>query len=86
MTYQPVSEADVFLRPDIYVARAVHRHGLWAVLRVAVAAWWNRPRLPADLSPRLREDMGLPPAKGSVLWPVLSETPGVPLVVWRPGL
>ena len=57
-----------------------------AVLRVVFAAWWNRPRIPADLSPRLRADMGLPPDTARTFWPEPSDRPMVPLILWRPGL
>ncbi|SEP86186.1 hypothetical protein SAMN05428969_1240 [Devosia sp. YR412] len=67
------------LRPDFHIIRAVHLRGLVPVLRVAVAAWWDRPRLPQDLSPRLRADMGLPPAKPSLFWPEASDSPHLSL-------
>jgi hypothetical protein len=85
MTFDTVFQERAALRPDFDIATAVYRHGLASVLRAAIVAAWNRPRIPPDLSPRLRADMGLPPARDSLLWPDMSETPGVPLIVWRLG-
>ena len=85
MSYDALSERSVSLRLDFNVVQAVQRRGLPAVLRVALVAWWNRPRLPADLSPRLRAAMGLPPPPSSAFWPEPVEGPLV-LPPWRPGL
>lgn len=73
-------DGSVLLRLEFYAARAVHQRGLGAVLRVVVAAWWNRPRIPPDLSDRLRADMGLPVDASRKHWPEQ-----VPLILWRPG-
>jgi hypothetical protein len=86
MTYDAVLKDRAALRPDFDITLAVHQHGLAAVLWAAMIAALHRPRIPPDLPPRLRADMGLPPARGSLFWPEMSETPGVPLIVWRPGL
>lgn len=86
MTYDTAIQDRAALRPDFDITLAVYQHGLVAVLWAAMIASWHRPRIPPDLSPRLRADMGLPPARNSLFWPQLSETPGVPLIVWRPGL
>ena len=69
MSYNALNEGSVALRLEIQVIKAVQHRGLLAVLRVAVVAWWNQPRLPPDLSDRLRADIGLPPAPKSVFWP-----------------
>lgn len=82
MSYDAPDEGSVSLRLETYVARAVHSRGLLPVLRVALAAWWNRPRLPADLPARLRADMGLPPDNQSRFWPEPSDNPQVPLPMW----
>ena len=79
-------DGSVLLRLEFYAMRAVHQRGLGAVLRVVFAAWWNRPRIPTDLSPRLRADMGLPPDTARKFWPEPSDRPMVPLILWRPGL
>ena len=61
MSYNSLPEGSIVLRLEFSIADAVHQRGLGAVLRVVFTAWWNRPRIPTDLSPRLRADMGLPP-------------------------
>lgn len=86
MSYDALSEGSAALRLEFHVVRAVQQRGLLAVLRVAVVAWWNRPRLPHDLSPRLRADMGLPPDTRPSYWPEPSDNPQVPPPIWRPGL
>lgn len=69
MFIDALTDGSVRFRHDVHVTRAVHHRGLVAVLRVALAAWWTRPRIPPDLPARLREDMGLPPAPRSIFWP-----------------
>jgi hypothetical protein len=86
MTFNALDEGSAALRPDFHIIRAVQQRGLVPVLRVAVAAWWNRPRLPADLSPRLRADMGLPPDRRPVYWPEQSDNPQVPPPLWWPAM
>lgn len=86
MTFNALDGSSAALRPEFHIAKAVHQRGLFPVLRVAIAAWWNRPRLPADLSARLRADMGLPPDTSPVPWPAPSDNPQVPLIAWRPGM
>lgn len=81
-----LDEGSIRLRLDLHVTRAVHQRGLFAVLRVAFVAWFNRPRLPDDLPARLRADMGLPPDTRPAYWPEPSENPQVPPPLWRPGL
>ena len=84
MSYNALGEGSAALRLEFNVVEAVQHRGLFAVLRVAVVAWWNRPRLPGD--PRLRADMGLPPIAKPAFWPEPSAHPQVPPPLWRPGL
>jgi hypothetical protein len=81
-----LNEGSVALRLDFQVVKAVHYRGFIQVLRVAIAAWWNQPRLPSDLPARLREDMGLPPDRREPFWPQPSGDPMIPPPIWRPGL
>lgn len=78
-----LDEGSVLLRLDFAVTNAVHRRGFIPVLRVALAAWWNRPRIPADLPARLRADMGLPPAPRSWFWPEPAEDWPLPVPIWK---
>ncbi|QDZ09340.1 hypothetical protein [Devosia ginsengisoli] len=78
-------DGSTLLRLEFYAAKAVHQRGLGAVLRVVFAAWWNRPRIPPDLSPRLRADMGLPPAPRSIFWPEPEDYWPLPVPMWKPG-
>lgn len=78
-----LDEGSVLLRLDFAVTKAVHRRGFFPVLRVAVAAWWNRPRIPPDLPARLRADMGLPPAPRSWFWPEPDEVGPLPVITWK---
>jgi len=86
MIYNALNGGSAALQPEFYIAKAVHQRGLYPVLRLAIAAWWSRPRLPADLPARLRADMGLPPDTRPVFWPEPSDNPQVPLIAWRPGM
>ncbi|UJW85169.1 hypothetical protein [Devosia sp. SL43] len=86
MSLYALDEGNASLRLESHVTKAVHHHGVWPVLRVVILAWWNRPRLPPDLSPRLRADMGLPPDTRPTYWPEPSANPQVPPPMWRPGL
>ena len=79
-----LDEGSALLRLDLQVTKAVQHRGLPQVLRVALAAWWNRPRIPHDLSPRLRADMGLPPAPKSMFWPEPGDCWPFPLATWKP--
>ena len=69
MSFDALINDSAVLRHERHVTKAVQHNGLFAVLRVALVAWWNRPRLPPGLSDRLRADMGLPPAPKSMFWP-----------------
>lgn len=73
MSIDAFTDGSVVWRHDVHVTRAVHYRGLFRVLRVALAAWWTRPRIPPDLPARLRADMGLPPAPRSMFWPEPSD-------------
>lgn len=86
MSLNALDEGSAALRLESHVAKAVHHSGFRAVLRVAIVAWWNRPRLPEDLPARLRADMGLPPDTRPTYWPEPSANPQVPPPMWRPGL
>ncbi len=83
MSHDVLSEGSALLRLNFNVVEAVQRRGLFAVLRVALVAWWNRPQMPDD--PRLRADMGLPPLPGSAFWPQPSELPLALPPLWRAG-
>jgi hypothetical protein len=78
-----LNEGSVALRLDFQVARAVHHHGVLQVLRVALLAWWNRPRIPRDIPARLRADMGLPPAPRSWFWPEPDDVGPLPVITWK---
>ena len=77
-------EGSSALRLDFQVTRAVHHHGLFQVLRVALVAWWNRPRIPPDIPARLRADMGLPPAPRSMFWPEPDDYWPLPVLMFKP--
>jgi hypothetical protein len=79
-----LDEGSAMLRLDFEVAKAVHLRGFASVLRVALVAWWNRPRIPRDLPVRLRVDMGLPPAPKSMFWPELEDYWPLPVPMWKP--
>ena len=84
MSYDALSEGSTLLRLNFNVVEAVQHRGLFAVLRVALAAWWNRPQLPDDA--RLRADMGLPPLPSSAFWPEPSgDSLQLPPPFWRLG-
>lgn len=78
MSQNPLSEGSIVLRLEFSIADAVHQRGLLSVMVAALAAWWNRPRLPSDLPESLRADVGLPPAEGALLWYSVPSQPAVP--------
>lgn len=86
MIYTNPSEGSVVLRLEFSVADAVHQRGLMPVLGAAIAAWWNRPRMAADLSAHLRADIGLPPVSNSAHWLDVPAHPLVPPPLRRPGM
>lgn len=62
MTSRVLDEGSIVLRLEFSIADAVHQRGLLPVLRVALAAWIQRPARPSRVPDYLREDLGLPPA------------------------
>jgi len=86
MTSDALFDGSIALPLRLQVTRAVHRHGFLPVLRLAIIAWIDRPRIPPGLSDRLRADMGLPPDPEQGFWPPLSINPRMPPPLWRPGL
>ncbi len=88
MSFNALNEGSVVLRLEFSIADAVHQRGLIPVLHAAFAAWWNRPRMSRaiDLSPRLRADVGLPPAEGFDQWLQPTANPPIPPPLWRPGM
>jgi len=86
MSYNATPEGSVILRLEFSIADAVHQRGLLSVIGAAISAWWDRPRLPTDLPPYLREDVGLPPDATASFWPQPSADPQVPPPLWRPGM
>ena len=86
MSYNTLPEGSIVLRLEFSIADAVHQRGLLSVIGTAISAWWNRPRVPADLPAYLRADVGLPPDTRPAFWPEPSVSPQVPPPLWRPGL
>ncbi|KKC33206.1 hypothetical protein WH91_09140 [Devosia psychrophila] len=87
MSYDSLPQGSVVLRLEFSIADAVHQRGLLPVLGSAIAAWWNRPRLPANIPARLRADIGLPPEAETAHWlDIPSSSPQVPSLFWRPGI
>lgn len=78
MSQNPLSEGSIVLRLEFSIADAVHQRGLLSVMAAALAAWWNRPRMPNHLPDSLRADVGLPPAEGALLWYSVPSRPAVP--------
>lgn len=86
MTYHNLPEGSVVLRLEFSIADAVHQRGLVAVLGAAVAAWWNRPRVPSDLPAYLRDDVGLPSHANAAHWTDISGRSGIPDPLRRPSM
>lgn len=86
MTYNTLPEGSVVLRLEFSIADAVHQRGLFAVIGAAIAAWWNRPRVPSDLPDDLRADVGLPPAANSAHWTDIRGHSGIPDPLRRPSM
>ncbi|MGV8832462.1 MAG: hypothetical protein ACOH2N_10835 [Devosia sp.] len=86
MSQNSLPEGSVVLRLEFSIADAVQQRGLLSVLGTAIAAWWNRPRVPADLPDYLRADVGLPPLNVPRHWLDLPANPPPPGPLWRPGM
>jgi len=86
MSYNAMPEGSVILRLEFSIADAVYQRGLVSVLAAAIAAWWNRPRLPANLPARLRADVGLPPLAEPVHFLYIGGHTGLPDPLRRPGM
>ena len=79
-------QGSIVLRLEFSIADAVHQRGLVSVLVAAIAAWWNRPRLPANLPASLRADLGLPPEASPAHWLDVQANLAVPPPLRRPGM
>lgn len=86
MSYNTQSEGSIVLRLEFSIADAVHQRGLLSVLAAAIGAWWNRPRLPAELPPYLRADVGLPEQVGPRHWIDFQASRTIPEPLRRPGM
>lgn len=86
MSYNATPEGSIVLRLEFSIADAVHQRGLLTVLATAIAAWWNRPRLPADLPARLRADVGLPAFDDPAHWTEIGFNRAIPDPLRRPGM
>lgn len=78
MSNKSLSEGSIVLRLEFSIADAVHQRGLLSVIGTAVAAWWNRPKVPSNLPAHLRADVGLPPEQAPLLWYSVPSAPAVP--------
>lgn len=78
MSNKSLSEGSIVLRLEFSIADAVHQRGLLSVIGAAIAAWWNRPKLPSNLPDHLRADVGLPAEQASLLWYSVPSTPSDP--------
>jgi len=74
------------LRLEFSIADAVYQRGLFSVVGAAVGAWWNRPRIPADLPNYLRADVGLQPLDVPSYWYNAPHNSGIPDPLKRPGI
>lgn len=64
-----LNEGSVVLRLEFSIADAVRQRGILSVMGAALRAWWaQRPVHVNRLPPRLREDVGLPPAEEDAWW------------------
>lgn len=78
MSQNSTPEGSIVLRLEFSIADAVQQRGLLSVIGTAIAAWWNRPRIPDNLSNHLRADIGLPPADDPLLWYSVPSVSAVP--------
>jgi hypothetical protein len=86
MSYDSLPGGSIVLRLEFSIADAVHQRGLLSVLAAAISAWWNRPRLPANLPAYLRADVGLPPVIDPSHWLDVPSRSGIPDPLRRPGM
>ena len=86
MSYNTLPEGSIVLRLEFSIADAVHQRGLLSVIGTAISAWWNRPRLPAELPGYLRADVGLPPVAETAHWLGAPSRQGIPDPLRRPGM
>jgi hypothetical protein len=86
MSYNTLPEGSIVLRLEFSIADAVHQRGLLSVIGTAISAWWNRPRLPAELPAYLRADVGLPPVALPIHWLDVPGRSGIPDPLRRPGM
>jgi len=86
MSYDSLPKGSVVLRLEFSIADAVHQRGLLSVLGSAIGAWWNRPRLPANIPARLRADIGLSPVADTAHWLDIPSHSGIPDPLRRPGM
>ena len=86
MSYNSLHEGSVVLRLEFSIADAVYQRGLLSVLGSAIAAWWNRPRLPSNIPARLRADIGLSPVAEAAHWLDIPSHSGIPDPLRRPGM
>jgi hypothetical protein len=86
MSYNTLPEGSIVLRLEFSIADAVHQRGLLSVIATAISAWWNRPRLPANLPAYLRSDVGLPPETLPIHWLDVPGRSGIPDPLRRHGM
>lgn len=86
MSYNSLPEGSIVLRLEFSIADAVHQRGLLSVLGSAIGAWWNRPRLPANIPAFLRADIGLSPVAAAAHWLDIPSRSGIPDPLRRPGM
>lgn len=86
MSYNSLPEGSIVLRLEFSIADAVHQRGLLSVIGAAISAWWNRPRLPANIPARLRADIGLSPVADTAHWLDIAGHSGIPDPLRRPGM
>lgn len=86
MSYDSLPKGSVVLRLEFSIADAVYQRGLLAVLAAAITAWWHRPKVPADLTDRLRADIGLLPNVTPAHWLDITANRTTPPPLRRPGM
>jgi hypothetical protein len=90
MTHETLDPRSVSLRLESVIAEAVAQRGLLPVLATALRAWWTRPRLPPNLPPGLRADIGLPTDDSRMVYwmdfPIHPKSVSTPDPLRRPGM